>query len=83
MSLDILKNGDRTVVGVKQTLKAIELGGVKQVLIAADADSHVVEALKDICVSKQIPCEKKYSMQEIGKACGIHVGAAAAAILNF
>ncbi len=81
MFLDLLKNGARTVVGVKQTQKAIANSKAKMVLIATDADEHVIASLEKDCLQKQIPCEKKLSMQDLGKACGIHVGAAAAAIL--
>ena len=81
MFLDLLKNGARTVVGVKQTQKAIANSKAKMVLIATDADENVIASLEKDCLQKQIPCEKKLSMQDLGKACGIHVGAAAAAIL--
>jgi len=47
-----------------------------------DADEHVIASLEKNCQQKNVPCEKSFSMQDLGKACGIHVGAAAAAILN-
>jgi len=80
--LELLKNGAKTVVGVKQTQKAIASSKAKMVLIAVDADEHVTAALVKACLQNQVPCENGVSMQELGKACGIHVGAAAAAILN-
>jgi large subunit ribosomal protein L7A len=82
MFFELLKNGAKTVVGVKQTQKAIASSKAKMVLIAVDADEHVTAALVKACLQNQVPCEKGVSMQELGKACGIHVGAAAAAILN-
>ena len=82
MFLELLKNGAKTVVGVKQTQKAIASSKAKMVLIAVDADEHVTAALVKACLQNQVPCENGVSMQELGKACGIHVGAAAAAILN-
>lgn len=82
MFFELLKNGARTVVGVKQTQKAIANSKAKMVLIAVDADEHVIASLEKNCQQKNVPCEKSFSMQDLGKACGIHVGAAAAAILN-
>ena len=40
MFLELLKNGAKTVVGVKQTQKAINNSKAKMVLIAVDADEH-------------------------------------------
>ena len=38
MFLELLKNGAKTVVGVKQTQKAITNSKAKMVLVAVDAD---------------------------------------------
>jgi len=82
MFLELLKNGAKTVVGVKQTQKAITNSKAKMVLVAVDADEHVTASLVQACLQNKVPCENGLSMQELGKACGIHVGAAAAAVLN-
>jgi len=82
MTLEMLKNGAKTVVGVKQTLRVITNGKAKTVFIAADADHHVTDALKKACSEKQVECLEVPSLMELGKACGIQVGAAAAALLK-
>ncbi len=82
MFLAEVKNGAKTVAGVKQTQKAITSNRAKIVLIAMDADVHVTEALTKACQENAVPLEKVPTMAELGTACGIHVGASAAAILK-
>ena len=50
--------------------------------VADDADVRVVQPLLDACAEARVNVEKVATMQELGKACGIHVGAATAAILK-
>jgi len=52
------------------------------VFLANDADERVLMPLKALCESKQVTIVKVETMAEIGKACLIEVGAAAAAILK-
>ena len=82
MFLTEVKNGAQTVAGVKQTRKAITNNRAKVVLVAMDADVHVTEVLTKACLEKDVPLEKVPTMAELGTACGIHVGASAAAILK-
>ncbi len=82
MSVELLKTGAKRVIGLKQTAKAIEKGTAKIVFVAKDADAVVIEPLIVACAEAGLACETVASMQELGKLCGIHVGAAAAAILK-
>lgn len=82
MFLDEIKNGAPTVVGVKQTQKAILRNEAVGVVTAADADEHVTGPIRVLCENRGIPGETAPTMQELGKACGIHVGAAVAAVLK-
>ncbi|MDD4083970.1 MAG: 50S ribosomal protein L7Ae-like protein [Acholeplasmataceae bacterium] len=82
MSMELLKAGAKHVIGVKQTAKAIEKGTAKIVFVASDAEAGVVEPLLRACAEAGLAYEETATMQELGKACGIHVGAAAAAILK-
>ncbi len=82
MFLADIKNGLPVVVGVKQSQKAIARNQAKGVLIAQDADEHVTGPVKALCEAKKVPLELVPTMQELGKACGIHVGAAVAAVLK-
>jgi len=82
MFLTDIKNGLPTVVGVKQSQKAIARSQAKGVLIAEDADIHVTGPVQELCKARQVPVEMVPTMQELGRACGIHVGAAVAAVLK-
>lgn len=70
------------VIGSKQTARALERGGVEAVYVARDADERVVRDLKAMCLAKDVPVIVVDSMLELGKVCGIEVGAASAAILR-
>ena len=80
MTVELLKQATKRVVGNKQTAKAIQKGTAKTVYIADDV--RVVQPLLDACAEARVNVEKVATMQELGKACGIHVGAATAAILK-
>lgn len=69
-------------VGTKQALKAVNRGAAGAVYIAQDAEPRVVQALLASCRENQVPVHYVDSMAELGRACGIKVGAAAAALLT-
>jgi len=81
MDLNLLKNYKKSV-GTKQTMKAIQKGLAVKVLIAEDAESHVVAPLYELCGEKNLEVIKVESMAALGKACGIDVGTASVAILK-
>ncbi len=82
MSLEALIQAEKRAVGVKQTEKAVLKKSAVKVYIAADADERVTDGLESLCLEHGIEMIKADTMQELGKACGIHVKAAAAAILE-
>ena len=82
MFLADVKNGSPVVVGGKQSQKASARDQAAGGLIAQDADEHVTGPVKDLCGAKGITVETVPTMQEFGKACGIHVGASVAAVLK-
>ena len=77
-----LTEATKYVVGVKQTAKAVEKGMAKLVFIAADADIRISRPLLESCEAAGVKVITADSMHELGKACGIHVGATAAAVLK-
>lgn len=79
---DSLKKKENVVVGLKQTRRALEKGGVVTVYVAKDADNQLVRPIVDICKMKQIQLREVPSMSELGKACGIKVGASVVAVLE-
>ena len=69
------------VVGVKQTRRALNDGRAKSVFLAHDADPALTEPLAELAGSKEVPVIWTEHMKELGKACGIAVGSAVAAIV--
>ena len=81
MSLETLKSADR-VIGLKQVRKAVESGRAQRVFLAEDADAYVTEPLRRLCRAQGVPVENVPFMKELGRACLIDVGAAAAALIT-
>lgn len=69
-------------VGIKQSTKALNQDKVKTLFVAKDADNYLIENMKQIANDKNVEVVSVDSMRELGKACGIDVGAAVAAILK-
>ncbi|MHC1760294.1 MAG: ribosomal L7Ae/L30e/S12e/Gadd45 family protein [Negativicutes bacterium] len=70
------------VIGIKQSLKAVGKGCALEVYLAEDADSRMTLPLKQACQTQNVPVVCGCSMEELGTACGIDVGAAAITILK-
>ena len=70
------------VVGAKQLKKAVKAGRVKYVFLAENADPAVTEPLAELCAAHHIQITWVHSMTELGRSCGIEVGAAAAAVVD-
>lgn len=81
MTLETLKTVNK-VIGVKQVTKAINKNTAACVFFAADADMRVLAPLKSLCAEKGVAAIEVATMSELGEACGIEVGAAAAAALG-
>ncbi len=79
---ETLKNAKRRTVGVKQTLRALEKGSVLRVYIAKDAETSVVSTVLEQSKKQGVQVREVPTMAELGKACGIEVGAAVAALLT-
>lgn len=69
-------------VGAKQTKIAIEKGEAIKVFLAGDADAKIVNPIAERCKELRIPFVIVPSKDELGKTCGIQVGAAAAAMVR-
>ncbi|RNC62998.1 MAG: Ribosome-associated protein L7Ae-like protein [Candidatus Dichloromethanomonas elyunquensis] len=77
-----LKKAQKVVVGLKQTSRALDKGEVQSVYVAKDADSRLLRPVLEMCRTKKIQPVEVQTMVELGKAYGIKVGAAVAAILE-
>ena len=74
--------GKKTVVGAKQLRKALNSHRAVAVFLAENADPALTVPLLELSQENGIPCYWVRSMQDLGNACGIEVGAAAAAALD-
>jgi len=74
--------GRRVVVGAKQLKKAVRAGRTRYVFLAENADPAVMEPLAALCADNHIQITWVSSMADLGRACGIEVGAAAAAVID-
>lgn len=72
----------KLAVGTKQLKKAVNAGLAKQVYLAQNADPALTGPLAELCGQRNIQITWVHSMTALGHACGIEVGAAAAAVLD-
>lgn len=79
--LEALK-ADPKAVGAKQVGRALRSGQAKLVFLAEDADPKVIEPIAHLCQELSVPTELVHTMAALGKACGISVGCAVAAMLG-
>ena len=74
-------SGSARVVGAKQIRKALNAGTASRVFLARNADPALTGPLADLCQQRNVELVWIRSMADLGSACGIEVGAAAAAIV--
>lgn len=79
--LEALKTAPKAV-GAKQVGRALRSGQAKLVFLAEDADPKVTESIASLCKEHLVPVESVHTMASLGKACGISVGSAVAALLK-
>ena len=72
----------KMVVGAKQLRKAVQSGRARHVYLAGDADPAITEPIALMCEQYHIECAWVPNMLDLGLACGIEVGAAAAAAVD-
>ena len=72
----------KVIVGAKQLRKALQKGICRYVFLAENADPAITEAIAALCAETNVPLAWVTSMADLGRACGIEVGAAAAAVID-
>ncbi|NBI30344.1 50S ribosomal protein L7ae-like protein [Chengkuizengella marina] len=82
MSYEKVTQANRLSIGTKQTLKVVERGSATEVYVAKDADPKVTAKVIVLCKDMNVNIIYVDSMKQLGKACGIEVGAAVAAVIN-
>ncbi|MGE6489590.1 ribosomal L7Ae/L30e/S12e/Gadd45 family protein [Paenisporosarcina sp. NPDC076898] len=80
MSYEKVNQAMKTVIGTKQTVKAIHGGHVVEILVARDADNRITQPAIQLAEEKGVKIDFVESKIELGKACGLQVGAAVVAI---
>ena len=75
-------SGRKLAVGARQLKKALAAGQAKQVFLARNADPAIVEPIAELCRQHGAEALWVSSMQDLGRACGIEVGATAAAAVE-
>ena len=72
----------KKIVGMKQLKKQLQRGGVSRVYLAQDADPAVTMPLAELAQRSGTEIIWVGKMHDLGRACDIDVGAAAAATLT-
>ena len=70
------------VIGVKQTRRALRDGKAAMLFLARDADPALTDPLEELCRQQKLPVDRSYTLEELGRAAGIQVGAAVIAVLR-
>jgi large subunit ribosomal protein L7A len=81
MTVQKLKDVKDKIVGLKQTLRAVQQGKVMMVYIANDVDESVLRQITEACEAKKVQFARvNYNQHEFGRFCQIEVGAAVVAL---
>ena len=80
--MEMLKNGAKRVVGTKQVTRALKAGTAVRAYVASDADTFIFQQVIRAAEEARVPCIRVETMKELGKASGVEVPAAAAALLK-
>lgn len=76
MSYEKVQQAKSFTIGTKQTAKLVTQGLAIEVVVARDADKRITSKIVLLCEEKGVPITYVDSMKQLGKACGIEVGAA-------
>ena len=68
--------------GFKEVLKSMEKNLVEKLFIAEDSSASIRDRLKDAATKNHCNVFYTETMKELGKLCGIDVGASCAAVLK-
>jgi large subunit ribosomal protein L7A len=85
MTQDIqtIKDAKNKIIGLKQTLRAIQQDKVQVVYIANDIEEHILHQITEICHQKTVPLiPLNVNQKELGRFCQIEVGAAVVSLIE-
>ncbi len=70
----------KPIVGIKQSKKAVSDGTAQKAYVAQDADPDIMGPFCRLCNDCGVEVVEVDTMEELGRACGINVGAAVAVL---
>ncbi len=68
------------IVGIKQSRRAVSDGIAQKAYVAQDADPDIMGPFCSLCKECGVEVVEVDTMEELGRACGINVGAAVAVL---
>jgi large subunit ribosomal protein L7A len=78
-----IKEAKNKIIGLKQTLRAIQQDKVQIVYIANDIEEHILRQITEICGQKSVPLiSLNMNQKELGRICQIEVGAAVVSLIH-
>ena len=80
MSYEKVAQAQKTIIGIKQTVKAIRAGKVIEIIIAQDSEPRLITPVVEEAELHRIPVFYVDSRKKLGEACGIEVSTAVVAI---
>ena len=80
--MEMLPSSAKRVVGTKQVTRALKAGTAARAYVANDADTFIFQQVIRAAEEAGVPCIRVETMKELGKASGVDVPAAAAALLK-
>lgn len=81
--IQAIRDAKEKVIGLKQTLRAIQQDRVSAVYVANDIDEFLAKRVLESCREKQIPLfPVELGQKELGRICQIEVGAAVVALIK-
>ena len=72
----------KPIVGIKQSKRAVSDGLASAAYVARNADPDIIDPFSQLCSKNGVDVVYVDTMEELGRACGINVGAAVAVLLK-
>lgn len=70
------------VIGLKQSLKAIDSGSAGCVVLSTDCDQSIIDIIEYQATQNKVKLIKKFTMEELGEICNIEVACSVVTILK-
>ena len=80
--MEMLKSAAKKAVGTKAVLRALTNKEAACVYVASDIDTFLYQKVTRACAETNVPVIKVESAKELGRACGLTIACAAAAVLK-